>query len=297
MSAQQRLTGPHEVRSGRGAVRSMVRRHPVVLFSCLAYLLAWSWWVPLVLRGEVVRPGVGWPTHLPGLLAPALAAVLVTALLDGRAGLRELARRLVRWRVGWGWWLVVAATSGLAALGAVTAVLAGDPVPSVADFTRYNGVGSLTPVLVVVVVLVVNGFGEETGWRGFAVERLLDDHDLRWTAAVVGVVWAGWHLPLFWLADSFRSFGPLLLGWFVGLMAASVVLAHLYRAGRHSILLVASWHTAFNFTAATEATGAVVATVMSVAVICWAVWLLRRSDHGGPAAGDAVASLPGRSRR
>ena len=58
------------------------------------------------------------------------------------------------------------------------------------------------------------------------------------------MVWAGWHLPLFWLADSFRSFGPLLLGWFVGLMAASVVLAHLYRAGRHSILLVACWHTA-----------------------------------------------------
>lgn len=284
MSAQQHPTGPHGVRSARGAVGRVVRRHPVLAFSCPAYLLAWSWWVPLVLRGEVVRPGVGWPTHLPGLLGPALAAALVTGVLDGLAGLRDLARRLVRWRIGWGWWLVVAATAALAALGALTAVLAGDPVPSLAEFTRYNGVGSLTPVGVVVVVLVANGFGEETGWRGFAVERLLGDHDLRWTAAVVGVIWAGWHLPLFWLAASFRSFGPL-LGWFVGLMAASVVLAHLYRAGRHSILLVACWHTAFNLTAATEATGAVVAPLMSIAVICWAVVLLLRADHRGSASG------------
>jgi uncharacterized protein len=260
------------------------------VFLVLAYLLAWSWWVPLVLRGEVVRPGVGWPTHLPGLVAPALAAGVVTTLLDGRRGLRDLARRAVRWRVGWVWWLVVAATSGLAVLGAVPALLTGDDVPAPADFTRYTGVGSITPVGVVVVVLVLNGLGEETGWRGFAVDRLSRDHDLRWTATVVGLAWAGWHLPLFWLVEGFRSFGPLVVGWFIGIMAASVVLAHLYCAGRRSILLVAAWHTAFNFTTATEATGAAVGTAMSVAVICWAVWLLRRPDHDAP----TTSTHPGR---
>jgi membrane protease YdiL (CAAX protease family) len=156
------------------------------------------------------------------------------------------------------------------------AVVLGKDLPTMADFTRYTGVGAITPVAVVVVVLVVNGLGEETGWRGFAVERLVGDHDLRSTALIVGVGWAGWHLPFFWLVDTFRSFGPLAIGWFVSLLAASVVLAHMYCSGHRSILLVAAWHTAFNFTSATEATGAVVGTVMSVAVITWAIWVLRQ---------------------
>jgi len=178
------------------------------------------------------------------------------------------------------WWLVVATTFGLAALGALQALVADSDLPRLAEFTRYTGVGSITPIAVIAVVLILNGFGEEVGWRGFAVERLLGDHDLRWTALVVGVGWAGWHLPLFWLVDSFRSFGPLAIGWFVSMLAASVVLAHLYCAARHSILLVAAWHTAFNFTSATEATGALVGTVMSVGVISWAGWVLRRPGVG-----------------
>lgn len=262
------------------ATRALTGRHPVLVFFLLTYLISWSWWVPLALRGEVVRAGAGWPTHLPGLAGPAVAAVLITAILDGRRGLCDLGLRAVRWRVGWRWWVVVAATFGLAALGAVQALVTGDDVPSLADFTRYTGVGSISPVGVVVMVLVINGLGEETGWRGFAVERLIREHDLRWTALLVGLGWAGWHLPFFWLVDTFRSFGPLALGWFVSLLAASVVLADMYCTGRHSVLLVAAWHTAFNFTSATEATGAVVGTVMSVAVISWAIWVLRRPDLG-----------------
>lgn len=283
MTMLRRATGSDAEPSG--AVRGLTTRHPLVVFFSLAYLISWSWWVPLALRGEVVRAGVGWPTHLPGLVGPAVAAVLVTAALEGRAGLRDLARRAVRWRVGWGWWLVVTATFGLAALGAVKALTAGDEVPSLAEFTSYTGVGSITPVAVLALVLALNGLGEETGWRGFALERLLRDHDLRWSALVVGLGWAGWHLPFFWLVDTFRSFGPLALGWFVSMLAASVVLAQMYCTGRHSILLVAAWHTAFNFTSATRATGAVVGTVLSVAVISWAIWVLRRPDlyRGRPA--------------
>jgi uncharacterized protein len=277
--ATTRARRSEAARSWPRAVHALMGRHPVLVFFALAYLISWSWWVPLVVRGEVVRAGVGWPTHLPGLAGPAVAAVLVTAILDGRQGLRNLGRRAARWRVGWWWWVVVAATFGLAALGAVQALVRGDDVPSLADFTRYTGVGSISPISVVVMVLVLNGLGEETGWRGFAVERLIREHDLRWTALLVGVGWAGWHLPFFWLVDTFRSFGPLALGWFVSMLAASVVLAHMYCSGRHSVLLVAAWHTAFNFTSATEATGAVVGTVMSVAVISWAIWVLRRPDR------------------
>lgn len=262
-----------------GPAARTVRAHPVASYVVLAYLLSWAAWLPPLLQDSVVRASVGWPTHLPGLLGPALAAVVVTALVDGRGGLRDLGRRAVRWRVGRGWWLVVVATLALAVLALVPPLVGGDDPPTPGDFTRYTGVGDLTPVGVVLLVLLVNGFGEETGWRGFAVERLLPDHGLRWTALVVGLIWMGWHLPLFWILADFRGFGFLVVGWAVGLMAGSVVLTYLYRGSGHSILLVAAWHTAYNFTTATEATGALVGTVTSMLVILAAVWVLRRGER------------------
>jgi membrane protease YdiL (CAAX protease family) len=287
-SAQTSPTNPEQVR--RPGVRALARRHPVMTYFVLAYAISWSWWVPLALRGDVVHAGVGWPTHLPGLIGPAVAAVLVTSATEGWQGLRDLGRRTVRWRIGVRWWLVVAATFALIGLGAVRALVTGEDVPALADFTRYTGIGPIAPVAVIAVVLVLNGLGEEAGWRGFAVERLLPDHDLRWTALVVGAGWAGWHLPFFWLVDTFRSFGPLAAGWFISMLAASLVLAQMYVAGQRSILLVAAWHTAFNFTSATEATGAVVGTVMSVAVISRAVWILRHP--GAVAAARTAATDP-----
>ena len=70
--------------------------------------------------------------------------------------------------------------------------------------------------------------------------------------------------------------GVMALGWFVGLLAGSLVLTYLYREGHRSVLLVASWHTAFNLVSGTKATGVVVGTLSSVLVICWALWVVRR---------------------
>ena len=176
--------------------RALVQRYAVLSYVVLVYVLGWSWCVPLAVRGDVVRMGVGWPTHLPALVGPALAAIVVTAIVDGRAGLRALWTRVTRWRVGWRWWALVAATLSLALVGVIVPLITGGDLPSLDSFTRYSGIGAITPLGVVAVALLANGLGEETGWRGFAADRLLRDHSFRWTALVVAVAWGGWHLPL-----------------------------------------------------------------------------------------------------
>src|SRR4051794_7782355 len=162
-------------------IRDLVRRRPVFTFFFLTYLSSWAWYVPLAVRGDIVRAGQGWPTHLPGLLGPALAAVIVTAVLDGRPGMRDLGARVIRWRIGWRWWAVVAGTLSLMLLGVIVPLLSGRDVPALGEFARYTGIGGITPVGVVALALLVNGLGEETGWRGFAVDRLLRDHSFTWT--------------------------------------------------------------------------------------------------------------------
>ena len=259
-----------------------MRRRPVLSYFALAYLLSWGWCLPLAIRGDTVRAGVGWPTDLPVFAGPVLAAVVVTGVVDGRAGLRDLWSRVTRWRVGWTWWLLVLGTLSLGLVGVLVPLVTGRDVPPLADFTSYTGIAQIG-ALGVVALAFLSGLGEETGWRGFAADRLLRDHSLPWTALAVGVGWAGWHLPLFWLVDSFGSMGVMAIGWFIGLMAGSVVLTFLYREGHHSVLLVAAWHTAFNLVSGTKATGMVVGTLSSFLVICWALWVLRRERVRLPA--------------
>ena len=140
-------------RAARGGSRLDVKA--VVVFFVLAYVLSWSWAVPLAAAQLVVRRGVGWPTHLPALLGPAIAAVVVTVWTMGRPGVRDLLARLARWRVPLRWWLV--AVSPVAFLGLALAVMAAarQTLPDVADFGRFSGIPAMS--LAGVLLLVVSG--------------------------------------------------------------------------------------------------------------------------------------------
>jgi hypothetical protein len=94
----------------------------------------------------------------------------------------------------------VLGTAALALLGVVVAAVTGDPIPSLAAFASYSGMGRMGLAGVVVVAFVANGIGEVTGWRGFAADRLLRNHSLSRTSFLVAAVWVrrigGAHLGL-----------------------------------------------------------------------------------------------------
>lgn len=247
------------------------RRAPLVCFVVLAYALSWAWWLPLAVRHDVVGPGQGWPSHLPGLLGPALAAIVTTALYDGRAGLRALWTRAVRVRAPWTSYAMVLATAAL-----LLATCVEDRPLSAASLLRYSGAPELAAATVPY-VLLLNGFGEELGWRGFLGERLLPRHGLARSALWIAPVWAAWHLPLFWVVASFRDLGPGgVIGWTLGLGCGSVFLLWLYDRSRRAVPIVAAWHTAFNFATATEAAQGAPAAIASTVVMLVALGLLVR---------------------
>lgn len=268
-----------------GPVRGWVARHRIVAYVLLAYALSWSWWVPMALAGTTTEPGQGWPTHVPGLMGAAISSVIVTGVALGRPGLVDLARRTWRWAVSWRWYALVAGTAALIVLAPITAAVTGEAVPDARDYVTYSGVGMLPAVLTVLVVLVVNGFGEEIGWRGFMAHSLLPRHGVLRTALLVAPVWALWHLPMFFFVANLVDLGPAgALGWFIGLTAGSVLLTWLYQGSGQSIAIVALWHAAFNMVTATQAGSGVPAAAASTIVMLAALVITfgtRRSGlHG-----------------
>ncbi len=124
-------------------------------------------------------------------------------------------------------------------------------------------------------VLLVNGYGEETGWRGFALPLLQRRVSPLTAMLVLAVIWAGWHLPMFLVVDSFSGFSAgTVVGWLLGLTAGSIVLGWLYNRSGGSVALVAVWHACFNMVSATAAASGLVAAVVTTVVMVQAVVLV-----------------------
>jgi CAAX protease family protein len=203
----------------------MVRRFPLTAYFVLAYAL--TWWVYPLLR---FNPLIG----LLGLFGPAVAAILMTAATEGWAGVRALLRRVVRWRVPLPWWAVALG------LPAVLSLMAGLLHAVVASTGLMFG--RLTVLDLVLVVLVV---GEELGWRGYALPRLLERFSPLAASAVLGLLWGAWHLPTFFIPGT-PQYGHSVPAFLLLTTAYSILLTWLWRPTMGSVLVATLAHGMIN---------------------------------------------------
>ena len=263
-------------------MRDFVRRHPILTYVALAYAISWAFWIPLALKGARIIPG-GSVTHFPGLLGPAVAAFLTTALVDGIAGVRGLVRKMFLVSQPPGrFWLYSLSPLLFLGLALAISVIQG-ALPSQVGFATYSGLPVLPLGVVVLLVLLFNGFGEETGWRGFALGRLQQRFGPLTGALLLGLIWAGWHIPAFWTVEGYRSMSvPMLIGGFgLGICAGSVVLARVGNRTRGSVLAAALWHLTYNIGSATAASRGVIGAVTTTCVMLWAILLIVQEARRG----------------
>jgi len=234
----------------------------------VAFAVSWLAAAPLVL--DAVPPGF----HLAVALGPAVAAVAVTAAVDGRRGLVMLWRRVrdLRRVPSWRWWLV--AVSPLAFFVAGVAVAAALGTISVDD--SFDGMGW---PLGLVGASVAFGVLEELGWRGFLLPRVQVGRTASRAALVVWLLWGAWHLPMF--AYHFDVDPMSVVGWSVGLYFGTVLLTSLHNSTGGSLLAVMAFHVTFNLASISAAAlSSVATTVVSLGVVVLTIGLAR---WGGPA--------------
>jgi membrane protease YdiL (CAAX protease family) len=237
-------------------------------FFGLVFFATWIVWVPRALESQGLLDsqwarslGRGW-TYMP-----ALAAVLFLALTGGRRGLAELGRKLMLWRIGWRWYVAIAAIPLGAALGtAVIYALTGGQfsagLPLAFDLPL-----PLIP-LIIGIRLLTDGIGEETAWRGVALPQLLRRMNALTASLILGVVWACWHLPLVFTvgAPMGNNSIPLL---FVLLPAEAVVYTWLFQRTHGSILAAALFHAMIGFWAMASPAAEATDLTQLIRVILW----------------------------
>ena len=118
-------------------------------------------------------------------------------------------------------------------------------------------------------------------------------HSALTSSALLAIGWAGWPLPAFFYVPSYAAIGwRIVPGFFLGILAGSIVLTWLYNRSGGSVMAVVLWHAAFNFVTASPNASGVAAAVTSTLVMAWAVVLVWRDRGTGRAIGTvAVRSV------
>ncbi len=256
--------------------KNVVDQHPLYFYFILAYAFTWSIAGPLAIAAQDIAD-----LHLPQALhylaqiGPAAAAIIVTALTGGSTGLRDLAGRVVKWRVG-AKWLLISAGSPIALflVAAVIARFADGEWINLWDLGKVNFLPAIGPAALLM-WFVTNGLGEEIGWRGFALPRLQERHQALTATLMLAVFWALWHLPAFFYVPTYREMGARgAPGFFFGILSGAILFTWLYNSTGGSILVVVIWHSLFNFFTASSATHGTIAAIISIEVMVWALALV-----------------------
>jgi membrane protease YdiL (CAAX protease family) len=173
------------------------------------------------------------PIFLLAVYAPGLSGVFLIWRHYGLKGLGSFFRRLTLWRAPIQWWLFL--LLGIPAIVYAAAAING----TITEPFRFAPWYMAFPALLQ--SLLLGPMGEEFGWRGLALPLLQRRFSPFWASLILGVVWAAWHAPAFFMSgtpQSAWSIGP----FFVGLVAITVIMTPLFNASSGSLLIAILYH-------------------------------------------------------
>lgn len=238
---------------------SFLRRHEVLAYFCLTVFISWAGAFAVVARSFIhqqpVSKTLGLIIFPVMLLGPSVSGILMTWLIDGRAGLRDLAKRLSRWRVGLRWYALLLLPPAL-----ILFVLSCFKVAVAPGFSPnhfYLGILFGIPA----------GLLEEIGWTGYAYPRMVSKWKPFSAALLLGLLWSLWHLPAINFLGASAPHSPYWFRFFVAfafaMTAMRVLISWLY-SNTKSLMLAQFMHI--------NSTGSLVVFSPSVAPPQEALW-------------------------
>lgn len=248
----------------------------LVVYFLLSVTFSWLIWLPLYahLFGIQGLPVVPF-NHALGALGPLLAAVTTTLLFSGRNALKLLSLKTVF--AGSGVHFITALLSSFVLLA--VAVLADHFTNNITlnwqSLLKVNEFPQFNILSFFFYNLVFFGFGEEVGWRGFALPRLQRNMNAFWASIILTVFWALWHLPLFFYRPGYTGMDIAgITGWFFSLLTGSILLTWLYNSSKGSILVCAVFHTTIDVAFTSNISGTDTVNYLGMLVTLWGIAVL-----------------------
>jgi len=217
----------------------LVNHRSLVKFFVLTYAVMWTFFITVAAAAIPARSPLGAALLLLGTFAPSLVALWLTARAEGSAGVRALLGRIFQWRVPARWYLF--------AVGYIPAIKLTAALIHRLATGEWPRFGSEPWYLIPLAIAISTPFqaGEEIGWRGYALPRLAARFGLARASILLGLLWAFWHLPQFFIREA-DTYGQSFIVFVLQVTALTVAMAWLYAHTNGSLLLVMLMHSAVN---------------------------------------------------
>lgn len=217
-----------------------LRQHPVIGFVLLAYGISYLIGIPVLFAVSAWAPGASQPldTYLSRVLVvygPGLAALLLAWITRGGEGCFKLIARLLPKWAELPWAMGILIVGGLSSSFAL--LLTGVELRELLSVVRANAM--LLLIHFVLQILIVS-VGEELGWRGWLLPRLLERTDRLRATLLLALLWGVWHGPLL-----FSGFTTTVMFLF-GVAGLSVLFTWLWAATCQRLFLVVVAHATVN---------------------------------------------------
>ena len=241
-----------DTRTTTSPFTGLIKRRPLTAYFIFAFGLMWLFAVPLAFsrnQGIGVLPydlsdAIGGVLFLLATFSgPTVAALIVTSVTEGRAGMKRLLKRCMQWRVRPHWYLVVLLINMMIWLLSYSALMG--PQLLVAAATHWPLLLS-TFLPMVAFGIIIPSIAEEPGWRGFAFPRLQERHGPIVASLILGTLHGLWHFP----ALLTINFGPLpfqnMLPFMLTAAFATFIYTWVYNQTKGSVLLAILLHASSN---------------------------------------------------
>jgi membrane protease YdiL (CAAX protease family) len=233
------------------AIKAFIKSHPLLSFYALAFAISWGG-ILLMVGG----PGgiLGTKEEIDRLLlfvmmawfaGPSVASIVLTGLLYGREGFRDLFARMTRWRVGARWYALALLLAPIlfTAVSLALSLISPEFLPGI--LTTTDKAGFL--LFGISYGLIGGGFLEELGWTGFAVPRMRLRYGIVGTGLIVGLLWGAYHFSvMLWMSTAYSGALPLAIllpvQMFAWLPAYRVLMVWVYDRTGGSLLVAMLMH-------------------------------------------------------
>ncbi len=234
---------------------SAYQKKNVIMFFLLTYIISWLLWLPAVLgKDDIFLSQYSGLLVIMGGFVPSIVGLGLAFTYGKSRGVLILLRKALIFKFSIKWYILIFLLMPSITLVALllTKVTGDIGFPSLL-LSLISPQPWLIIPLILFFVIMQGPLGEEFGWRGYALENLLLRFNPFVCSIILGLLWAAWHLPLFFiegttqhnLAD--QGIAAIVLGYILYTLMLSALITIIYLRTGRSLLSALLFHAMANF--------------------------------------------------
>jgi len=239
----------------------------------LAYIISWIIWLPLYAQGSGLKniPIIPFQ-HGIGGLGPLVASFLTTWIYYKNKELKKLFKKCVQIKPVLYLAIALLIPFLLALIATIMNSAINESHIKLSGLLTVKEFPNLNLLTFFIYNLIFFGFGEEVGWRGFALPRIQNKFNALTSSIFLTIFWALWHLPLFFYRPGYISMEFTgILGWFFSLLTGSILLSWLFNSSKGSILICAVFHSTIDIVFTADFANQNIVNYMGFLITAWGI--------------------------